>query len=86
MTKLEREEFESRLQNLNEEWKKAEKKLTEERELLRGGISSCMKQLEIMEQAKEAAKGVDELLSEVNTLRADDLDSAESKTEVSELK
>lgn len=84
LNEIERKEFESRLENLNEEWQTAKQKLTEQRELLTSGISSCMKQLEVMEQANQAANEVDQLLSEVdNTAEEDDMDSMEKKTEVS---
>lgn len=84
LNEIERKEFESRLENLNEEWLTAKQKLTEQRELLTSGISSCMKQLEVMEQANQAANEVDQLLSEVdNTAEEDDMDSMEKKTEVS---
>ena len=56
--------------------------LNEQRGVLEDGISSCMKQLEIMEQAKEAAKKVDELLSEINAAKENDMETVESKTEV----
>ena len=84
LNEIEREEFESRLENLNEEWHTAKQKLTEQREFLTSGISSCMKQLEVMEQANQAANEVDQLLSELdNTAKEDDMDSMERKAEVS---
>lgn len=82
LNELERKEFENRLVNLNEEWQTAKRKLTEQRELLEDGISSCMKQLKVMEQAKEAAKEVDQVLSEIKTAKENDIESVESKTEV----
>lgn len=84
LNEIERKEFKSRLENLNEEWQTAKQKLTEQRELLTSGISSCMKQLEVMEQANQAANEVDQLLSELgNTAKEDDMDSTERKAEVS---
>lgn len=82
LDELERKEFEDRLQNLSEEWRKAKEKLNEQRGVLEDGISGCMKQLEIMEQAKEAAKEVDQLLSEINAAKENDMETVESKTEV----
>lgn len=82
LNELERKEFENRLVNLNEEWQTAKRKLTEQRELLEDGISSCMKQLKVMEQAKEAAKEVDQVLSEIKAAKENDIESVESKTEV----
>ena len=82
LNELERKEFENRLVNLNEESRTAKRKLTEQRGLLEDGISSCMKQLKVMEQAKEAAKEVDQVLSEINAAKENDLESVERKTEV----
>ena len=50
--------------------------------MLEDGISGCMKQLEIMEQAKEAANEVDQLLSEISAAKENDMETVESKTEV----
>lgn len=46
------------------------------------GISSCMKQLEVMERAKTTAEEVDQLLNEIDDSKQSDMEAVESKTEV----
>lgn len=82
LNELDKKEFDQRLRNFGEEWQKAKQRLTEQRELLEDGISSCMKQLEVMERAKTTAKEVDQLLSEIDDSKQSDMEAVESKTEV----
>ena len=82
LNETERKEFEDRLRKLNEEWQKAKVQLNEQRELLEDGISSCMKHLEIVEQAKSKAKEIDGLLNEINSDTEADMAALESKTQV----
>lgn len=82
LNEVEREEFEDRLRKLNEEWQKAKEQLNEQRELLEDGISSCMKHLEIVEQAKSKAKEIDQLLSEISAVKEENMETVESKTQV----
>lgn len=82
LNQLDKKEFDQRLRNFGEEWQKAKQRLTEQRELLEDGISSCMKQLEVMERAKTTAKEVDQLLSEIDDSKQSDMEAVESKTEV----
>ena len=82
LNELDKKEFDERLRNFGEEWRKAKQRLNEQRELLEDGISSCMKQLEVMERAKTTAKEVDQLLNEIDDSKQSDMDAVESKTEV----
>lgn len=82
LNELDKKEFDERLRNFGEEWQKAKQRLTEQRELLEDGISSCMKQLEVMERAKTTAKEVDQLLNEIDDSKQSDMEAVESKTEV----
>ena len=82
LNELDKKEFDERLRNFGEEWRKAEQRLNEQRELLEDGISSCMKQLEVMERAKTTAKEVDQLLNEIDDSKQSDMEAVESKTEV----
>lgn len=82
LNELDKKEFDERLRNFGEEWRKAKQRLNEQRELLEDGISSCMKQLEVMERAKTTAKEVDQLLNEIDDSKQSDMEAAESKTEV----
>ena len=67
---------------MSEEWQKAKEQLNEQRELLEDGISSCMKHLEIVEQAKSKATEIDELLSEINDVKQENMEAVETKTQV----
>ena len=67
---------------MSEEWQKAKEQLNEQRELLEDGISSCMKHLEIVEQAKSKAKEIDQLLSEISAVKDENMETVESKTQV----
>lgn len=67
---------------MNEEWQKAKEQLNEQRELLEDGISSCMKHLEIVEQAKSKAKEIDQRLSEISAVKEENMETVESKTQV----
>lgn len=67
---------------MSEEWQKAKEQLNEQRELLEDGISSCMKHLEIVEQAKSKATEIDELLSEINDAKQENMEAVETKTQV----
>lgn len=67
---------------MSEEWQKAKEQLNEQRELLEDGISSCMKHLEIVEQAKTKATEIDQLLSEINDAKEENMETVESKTQV----
>ena len=82
LNELDKKEFDERLRNFGVEWRKAEQRLNEQRELLEDGISSCMKQLEVMERAKTTAKEVDQLLNEIDDSKQSDMEAVESKTEV----
>ena len=82
LNELDKKEFDERLRNFGEEWRKAKQRLNEQRELLEDGISSCMKQLEVMERAKTTAKEVDQLLNEIDDSKQSDMEGVESKTEV----
>lgn len=82
LNELDKKEFDERLRNFGEEWRKAKQRLNEQRELLEDGISSCMKQLEVMERAKTTAKEVDQLLNEIDDSKQSDMEAVESKTEV----
>lgn len=82
LNELDKKEFDERLRNFGEEWRKAKQRLNEQRELLENGISSCMKQLEVMERAKTTAKEVDQLLNEIDDSKQSDMEAVESKTEV----
>lgn len=82
LNELDKKEFDERLRNFGEEWRKAKQRLNERRELLEDGISSCMKQLEVMERAKTTAKEVDQLLNEIDDSKQSDMEAVESKTEV----
>ena len=82
LNELDKKEFDERLRNFGEEWRKAKQRLNEQRELLQDGISSCMKQLEVMERAKTTAKEVDQLLNEIDDSKQSDMEAVESKTEV----
>lgn len=82
LNELDKKEFDERLRNFGEEWRKAKQRLNEQRELLEDGISSCMKQLEVMERAKTTAKEVDQLLNEIDDSKQSDMEAFESKTEV----
>lgn len=82
LNELDKKEFDERLRNFGEEWQKAKQRLNEQRELLEDGISSCMKQLEVMERAKTTAKEVDQLLNEIDDSKQSDMEAVESKTEV----
>ena len=82
LNELDKKEFDERLRNFGEEWRKAKQQLNEQRELLEDGISSCMKQLEVMERAKTTAKEVDQLLNEIDDSKQSDMEAVESKTEV----
>ena len=81
LNELDKKEFDERLRNFGEEWRKAKQRLNEQRELLEDGISSCMKQLEVMERAKTTAKEVDQLLNEIDDSKQSDMEAVESKTE-----
>lgn len=82
LNELDKKEFDERLRNFGEEWRKAKQRLNEQRELLEDGISSCMKQLEVMERAKTTAEEVDQLLNEIDDSKQSDMEAVESKTEV----
>ena len=82
LNELDKKEFDERLRKFGEEWRKAKQRLNEHRELLQDGISSCMKQLEVMERAKTTAKEVDQLLNEIDDSKQSDMEAVESKTEV----
>ena len=82
LNELERQEFDNRLRTFSEKWRKAKQRMNDQRELLEGGISSCMKHLEVMERAKTTAKEVDQLLSEINDSKGSDMEAVECKTEV----
>lgn len=82
LNELDKKEFDERLRKFGEEWRKAKQRLNEQRELLQDGISSCMKQLEVMERAKTTAKEVDQLLNEIDDSKQSDMEAVESKTEV----
>lgn len=82
LNELDKKEFDERLRKFGEEWRKAKQRLNEQRELLEDGISSCMKQLEVMERAKTTAKEVDQLLNEIDDSKQSDVEAVESKTEV----
>lgn len=82
LKELDKKEFDERLRNFGEEWQKAKQRLNEQQELLEDGISSCMKQLEVMERAKTTAKEVDQLLNEIDDSKQSDMEAVESKTEV----
>lgn len=82
LNELDKKEFDERLGKFGEEWRKAKQRLNEQRELLEDGISSCMKQLEVMERAKTTAKEVDQLLNEIDDSKQSDMEAVESKTEV----
>lgn len=82
LNELDKKEFDERLRKFGEEWRKAKQRLNEQRELLEDGISSCMKQLEVMERAKTTAKEVDQLLNEIDDSKQSDMEAVESKTEV----
>lgn len=82
LNELDKKEFDERLRNFGEEWRKAKQRLNEQRELLEDGISSCMKQLEVMERAKTTAKEVDQLLNEIDDSKQSHMEAVESKTEV----
>ena len=82
LNELDKKEFDERLRNFGEEWRKAKQRLNEQRELLKDGISSCMKQLEVMERAKTTAEEVDQLLNEIDDSKQSDMEAVESKTEV----
>lgn len=82
LNELDKKEFDERLRNFGEEWRKAKQRLNEQQELLEDGISSCMKQLEVMERAKTTAKEVDQLLNEIDDSKQSDMEAVESKTEV----
>lgn len=82
LNELDKKEFDERLRNFGEEWQKAKQRLNEQQELLEDGISSCMKQLEVMERAKTTAKEVDQLLNEIDDSKQSDMEAVESKTEV----
>lgn len=82
LNELDKKEFDGRLRKFGEEWRKAKQRLNEQRELLEDGISSCMKQLEVMERAKTTAKEVDQLLNEIDDSKQSDMEAVESKTEV----
>lgn len=82
LNELDKKEFDERLRNFGEEWRKAKQRLNEQRELLEDGVSSCMKQLEVMERAKTTAKEVDQLLNEIDDSKQSDMEAVESKTEV----
>ena len=82
LNELDKKEFDERLRNFGEEWRKAKQRLNEQRELLQDGISSGMKQLEVMERAKTTAKEVDQLLNEIDDSKQSDMEAVESKTEV----
>lgn len=82
LNELDKKEFDERLRKFGEEWRKAKQRLNERRELLEDGISSCMKQLEVMERAKTTAKEVDQLLNEIDDSKQSDMEAVESKTEV----
>lgn len=82
LNELDKKEFDERLRNFGEEWRKTKQRLNEQRELLEDGISSCMKQLEVMERAKTTAKEVDQLLNEIDDSKQSDMEAVESKTEV----
>ncbi|KAL9958264.1 hypothetical protein ACROYT_G035259 [Oculina patagonica] len=81
LNEIERKEFEDRLRKLSEEWQKAKEQLHEQRELLEDGINSCMKHLEIVEQAKTKATEIDQLLSEINDAKEENMETVESKTQ-----
>lgn len=82
LNELDKKEFDERLRKFGEEWRKAKQRLNEQRELLEDGISSCMKQLEVMERAKTTAEEVDQLLNEIDDSKQSDMEAVESKTEV----
>lgn len=82
LNELDKKEFDERLRNFGEEWRKAKQRLNEQRELLEDGISSCMKQLEVMERAKTTAREVDQLLNEIDDSKQSDMEAVEYKTEV----
>lgn len=82
LKKVEQKEFMDRLRTLNEEWQKAKDQLDEQRKHLEDGISSCMKHLDMLEQAKSKAKEIDGLLDEINSTTEADISALESKTQV----
>lgn len=82
LNELDKKEFDERLRKFGEQWRKAKQRLNEQRELLEDGISSCMKQLEVMDSAKTTAKEVDQLLNEIDDSKQSDMEAVESKTEV----
>lgn len=82
LKKVEQKEFMDRLRTLNEEWQKAKDQLDEQRKHLEDGISSCMKHLDMLEQAKSKAKEIDRLLDEINSSTEADISALESKTQV----
>lgn len=67
---------------MKEEWQKAKEQLNEQRELLEDGISSCMKHLEIVKQATSKASEIDQLLSEITTVKEENMETVETKTQV----
>lgn len=83
LNELEREEFDERLRKLREEWQTAKEQLNEQRELLEDGISSCQKHLEIVELAESKAKEIDQLLSEITAAEDANMETVETKTQVS---
>lgn len=83
LNELEREEFYERLRKLREEWQTAKEQLNEQRELLEDGISSCQKHLEIVELAESKAKEIDQLLSEITAAEDANMETVETKTQVS---
>lgn len=82
LNEIESNEFEHRLRKLSEEWLKAKERLNEQRELLEDGIYSCMKHLEIVDKAKSKATEIDELLSEINAAKDENMETVDSKTQV----
>ena len=83
LNELEREEFDERLRKLREEWQTAKEQLNEQREVLEDGISSCQKHLEIVELAELKAKEIDQLLSEITAAEDANMETVETKTQVS---
>ena len=83
LNELEREEFDERLRKLREEWQTAKEQLNEQRELLEDGISSCQKHLEIVELAESKANEIDQLLSEITAAEDANMETVETKTQVS---
>lgn len=82
LNEIERKEFKDRFRKLSEEWQQAKEQLNDQRELLEDGISSCMKHLDIVEQANAKAKEIDQLLREMDATKHENMETVESKTQV----